>query len=165
MRHQLAAIGLAGSVDAAMIDPAFIGYEPPPHSIEIEKGQVAFFAKATGDTNPIYFDEAAAQAAGHPSIPIPPTFGFSLYNMQPDPFALMNTLKVDLARMLHGEQYFEYLGLAYAGDVITLQSKVTDIYTKKNGALEFVEVQTAACNQLNEAVFRLRSLYVVKHTS
>ena len=56
-----------------MIDRKHIGVVSEPRTIDVEKGQLRFFAKATGETNPIYFDEAAAQAAGHPAIPAPPT--------------------------------------------------------------------------------------------
>ncbi len=32
------------------------------------------YAQAVGDLNPIYFDEAAAHAAGYPSLVAPPTY-------------------------------------------------------------------------------------------
>src|SRR3546814_15155473 len=61
-----------------MVDQSFKGFTSEPRHIDVEKGQLKFFAHATGETNPIYFDEAAARAAGHPALPAPPTFAFSL---------------------------------------------------------------------------------------
>src|SRR3546814_6738595 len=61
-----------------MVDQSFKGFTSEPRHIDVEKGQLKFFAHATGETNPIYFDEAAACAAGHPALPAPPTFAFSL---------------------------------------------------------------------------------------
>ncbi|MBK8132379.1 MAG: MaoC family dehydratase N-terminal domain-containing protein [Gammaproteobacteria bacterium] len=53
--------------------------------VEVEKWQLCFFAKAVGETNPIYFDEAAAKAAGHPSILAPPTYAVTLSLCESDP--------------------------------------------------------------------------------
>ena len=55
-----------------MIDRRHIGLELPPQTAEIEKGRLRFFAKATGQTDPVYTDEDAAIAAGYPSLPAPP---------------------------------------------------------------------------------------------
>ena len=46
-----------------MLDQSFIGHEFPPFTAEVEKGRLKFFAQAIGETDPIYTDEAAAQAS------------------------------------------------------------------------------------------------------
>jgi hypothetical protein len=46
-----------------MIDRKHIGTTLPKATLEIEKGRLRFFAKAIGETDPIYTDEAAAQTA------------------------------------------------------------------------------------------------------
>jgi hypothetical protein len=76
-----------------MIDPRHIGHTLPPYAVDVEKGRLKFFAKAIGQTDPVYSDEAAAKAAGHPSLPVPPTFLFCLEMDSPNPGALR-----DLAR-------------------------------------------------------------------
>ena len=40
----------------------------------LSRAQLKFFAKATGQTNPIYFGQAAALKAGYPDIVAPPTW-------------------------------------------------------------------------------------------
>src|SRR3546814_13814523 len=91
------------------------------------------------------FYYAAARAAGHPSIPVPPTYFFSLHMSRPakrgDIFDKENGLGVDMMRILHGEQGFTYHAPAYVGDRLTITTTTEDIYAKKGGALEFV-VQT-----------------------
>ena len=72
-----------------MIDRKFIGYRTEPFTVEVEKGRLRMFAKAIGETDPIYTDEAAAQAAGYRSLPVPPTFLFCLEMEQPDPLRLV----------------------------------------------------------------------------
>lgn len=55
-----------------MIDRSNIGREFGAHLADIEKGRLRFFAKATGGSNPVYFDEDAANVVGLPSLPTPP---------------------------------------------------------------------------------------------
>ena len=55
-----------------MIDRKYIGHAMPGFDVLVEKGRLRFFAKATGQTDPVYSDEAAARAAGHPGLPVPP---------------------------------------------------------------------------------------------
>lgn len=45
-----------------MIDKRFIGHVMPTFSAVVEAGRLRFFAKATGQTDPLYSDEAAARA-------------------------------------------------------------------------------------------------------
>ena len=123
-----------------------VGVESEPRTIEVERGFLKFFAQATGETNPIYFDEQAARAAGHPDLPVPPTYFFSLsINPRPkrgDIFDSEEGLGLSMSRILHGEQSFTYHRTVYAGETLTLRQKVADIYPKKGGALEFVVHET-----------------------
>ena len=145
-----------------MIDKTFIGKALPGFRAVAEAGQLRFFAKATGETNPVYFDESAAHDAGHPSLPLPPTFLFSLEFQQPDT-RWRDEIGIELSRILHGEQSFTYHRLAYAGDVLSFDSRIADIYDKKNGALEFVVRETRVTNQKGEHIADLRSVIVQRN--
>lgn len=146
-----------------MLDKSFIGHEFAPITAEVEKGQLKFFAEATGETDPVYFDLEAARAAGHRSLPAPPTFLFSLGFAGPDPFPVLRLMNVPLGKVLHGEQQFTYTSQIYAGDVITMTLRVLDIYDKKDGALEFIEQETVAVNQHGETVGTSRTVTVVRN--
>ena len=121
-----------------MIDHKFIGYRQPPFAVEVEKGRLRLFAKAIGETDPIYSDEQAARAAGHPSLPVPPTFFFCLEMERADPYDWFHELGMPLGQVLHGEQSFTYYRTAYAGETLTFSAELLDIYEKKNGALQFL---------------------------
>lgn len=146
-----------------MIDRKFIGHEFAPATVEVEKGRLRFFAKATGNTDPVYSDEKAAQKAGYPSLPAPPTFLFCLEMDRENPFDFLDLMKIDLGKVLHGDQSFAYHAPVCAGDKVTFTSRVTDIYDKKGGALEFVVMDTEVRNQHGTHVADMRRSIVVRH--
>lgn len=147
-----------------MIDRKYIGHVEPAFEVLVEKGRLRFFAKATGQTDPVYTDDAVALAAGHPALPVPPTFLFCLEMEAPDPAAIRNLLGMDYRRLLHGEQGFVYERMAYAGDTLRFEQSIEDIYDKKNGALEFVVRQTRVTNQRGESVAQLRTVSVLRNS-
>lgn len=148
-----------------MIDKRFIGHVMPTFSAVVEAGRLRFFAKATGQTDPLYSDEAAARAAGHPGLPVPPTFLFCLEMESPDPAAIRNLLGMDYRSLLHGEQGFTYHAMAYAGDTLTFEQRIEDIYDKKGGALEFVVRTTRVTNQHQQLVAGLRCVTVIRNAT
>jgi acyl dehydratase len=147
-----------------MLDKSYIGRNLGRITTEVEKGRLRFFAKATGETNPVYTDEAAAKAAGYRSLPVPPSYFFCLQMIDdPDPTGWLTKLGVNLQHILHGEQSFEYLDMAFAGDSLTFESRVTDIYDKKGGALEFLVTESTCVNQLNKVVVKMKCTTVIRN--
>ena len=140
----------------------FIGHTTEPFTVDVEKGRLKFFAKAIGLTDPVYFDEAAAKAAGHPALPVPPTFLFCLQMDQPNPYGLYSTMGIRIEQVLHGEQHFTYHKPAYAGDTLTYQMKIRDTYSKKGGELGFVVRDTTVKNAKGELVAVLSGTTVVR---
>ena len=147
-----------------MLDKQLIGSALAPFSVEVEHGRLRAFAKATGQDNPIYWDEAAARAAGHPSLPVPPTFLFCLEMDSPNPIEVFERLGVDYAQVLHGEQHFVYHRLAHAGETLHYQPRIADLYEKKNGALGFIVWETRVEGGDGSAVADLRSVMVVRQS-
>ncbi|MBL8643491.1 MAG: MaoC family dehydratase N-terminal domain-containing protein [Rhodospirillaceae bacterium] len=146
-----------------MISKDHIGVTSEPRVIDVEAGQLKFFAKATGQTDPIYSDEAAARAAGHPRLPAPPTFAVVLMAGAPPKAGTLESMGVDLRRILHGEQAFTHHRMFYAGDRMTLVTKTTDIYAKKGGALEFIVQDTSVTNAKGELCTEMRTVVVVRN--
>jgi hypothetical protein len=132
-----------------VIDRKYIGQVFEPHTVEVEKGRLRLFAKAIGETKPI--------------DAIPPTYLFSLEMEKPEPFDWLLAMGVHLGNVLHGEQSFTYHQMVYAGDKVTFESRIADIYEKKNGALEFIVRETAVKNASGALVAELRCVIVVRH--
>lgn len=146
-----------------MIDRQWIGHELPVSVLPIERSRLQFFAKAIGETDPVYTDAAAARDAGYADLPAPPTFLFAAELDSGASESLIAALQIPLSKLLHGEQSFSFHKPACAGDTVTVRSTISDIYDKKNGALEFVVKTSRATNQRNELVAELRSVIVCRH--
>jgi acyl dehydratase len=146
-----------------MIDKKWIGHELPPSVLPIERSRLQFFAKAIGETDPVYTDASAARAAGYPDLPAPPTFLFAAELDSGATDRLLADLQIPVARLLHGEQRFTYHRPACVGDTITVRSIISDIYDKKNGALEFVVKTSRATNQRDELVAEMRSVIICRN--
>ena len=142
-----------------MLNKSIIGKALPSFYASAEAGQLALFAKATGETNPVYFDEAAAHDAGQPGLPLPPTFLFSLEFTQPSA-GWREEAGIIPSRILHGEESFVYHRLAYAGEKLLFESRIADIYEKKGGTLSFLVRETRVTNSRGEHVADLRSVLV-----
>lgn len=141
----------------------FVDTPIPPLVVEVEKWQLRFFAKAVGETNPVYFDEAAARAAGHPSILAPPTYAVTLSLCEADPYARYRSLGIDWCRMLHAQQGFEYFAPIYAGDRIRFDSRIVDFIQRRQGRLKFLIEETEAWNQHQVLTTRFRKTIVIRH--
>lgn len=146
-----------------MIDTKWIGYELPPSVLPIERTRLQFFAKAIGEDDPVYTDPEAARRAGYPDLPAPPTFLFAAELDSGALTQLLADLELPLAKLLHGEQGFTYHRPACVGDTVTVRSTITDIYSKKGGALEFVVKTSRATNQRDELVAELKTVMVCRH--
>ncbi len=146
-----------------MIDRKWIGHVLPASVLPLERTRLQFFAKAIGETDPVYTDRDTARAAGYVDLPAPPTFLFAAELDSGLTFRLLDQLQIPLAKLLHGEQGFVYHRAACVGDTVTVCSTITDIYDKKGGALEFVVKTSRATNQHEELVAELRTVLVCRH--
>lgn len=146
-----------------MIDRSYVGHKRDPLTVAVEPFQLRLFAKAAGEINPIYLEEEAAKAAGYRNILAPPTFANALSLSKPEPFEGFAEMGIELAKVLHGEQKFQYFAPICAGDSITLQDEITDIYDKKDGAMEFMVTETSVTNQNGELVGMMTSVLIQRH--
>jgi hypothetical protein len=123
-----------------MVDQSAVGRAFTPVTARVEPGRLRFFLNTLGENNPVYRDAEAA--------PVPPTYLFCLEMMDAvEPFEFLTALDIDLARVLHGEQRFDYHAPVVVGDTLTFKPKVTSVTEKKGGAMTLVVVETRVTNQ------------------
>ena len=146
-----------------MLDKSYIGHAFPAFEAEVEKGRLTFFAKAIGETNPLYTDESVARDQGYRGLPAPPTFTMVLDQESPEFLPVLRLLNIDIATVLHGAQTFEYLVPICEDDRIRVESSIVDIYDKKDGALEFVVMENRYTNQDGELTTKATNTLVVRN--
>jgi acyl dehydratase len=146
-----------------MIDKKWIGHPLAATSLLLERGRLCAFARAIGETDPLYTDLAAARDAGYADLPVPPTFLFGVELDAGTVEKMLADLEIPIARILHAEQSFTHHKPVCAGETVTVQSRIADIFDKKNGALEFLVKTSEVRNDNDELVAELRSVLVVRN--
>ena len=121
-----------------------LGVESEPATLEVEKGAIASFAEAIGDSNPAYTDEAAARHTPTGSLVAPPTFLRSMRAVRPDlPF------DIPFERVLDGGSAWEYFQPVRDGDTITAVATITDI-VERTGRLGLMLILTTRITYSNQ---------------
>ncbi len=132
----------------------------PPAEWLVERGKIAEFARAVQNESDVYETTDAVA---------PPTFPQSIAlwrARQPRPSARPSARAseggggggaggLDMRRVLHGEQEFEYVRPLRAGDVLTASSHVKDRYEKegkRGGTMTFIVSETVFKDQNGETV-------------
>ena len=147
-----------------MIDPSLIGRSLSPVTAHVEPGRLRYFRETLGETNPVYGDADAARAAGYAATPVPPTYLFCLEMMDATvPFEFLTALDIDIARVLHGEQRFDYRAPVAIGDTLTFRPRVTGVSEKKGGAMTLVVVETSVTNQNGVHVADISRTVVIRN--
>ena len=145
-----------------MLDKSAIGRTTSVSTMEVEKGHIRRFAQAIGDDNPLHYDEEYAKKSRYGGIIAPPTFATTFGFESKE--NLMEGLDINYARLLHGEQEYEYHKPIMAGDVISFSTTITDITEKqgKSGAMDIITTEMTGNNQNGERVFVGRSTVVIR---
>ena len=150
----------------------YVGQPTGKAVITMERQPISLFAKALKDNNPIYQSRATARDAGFDNIPAPPTWGVAMASFgsypedQPAEAAaikspimeIIGTLKSSGGLVLHGEQEFEYHQPIVAGDTLSSDGKVVDVYEKQSGdkTMTFVVTENEYRNAAGELVLTTR---------
>ena len=150
-----------------MFDASKIGRSFPPYTLEVERGKVGELALAIGDANPIYQSRQAAQAAGYAEVPLYPTSPtiFAFWGVgYPQLLEHWASLGLDVERVLHGEEAFEYLAPITPGDTLTGIMTLVDARTtagQGGTSLDILTFEFRYTNQHDEPVLRLRKVILV----
>ena len=144
----------------------------------IEASHIMMFARAIGDTSPVYHDAEAAKQSEVGGIIPPPTFVQAVAQFDPDYFLRPKPgekwfgsakgptgldEKPKSSGGLHAEQHYEYHLPVHAGDVLTAETKPGKTWereSKRAGKLTFRERVTEYRNQKGELVVTARGVGV-----
>ncbi len=137
------------------IDRQFIGYTLPPFTVTVERERLRQFAAAIGASAPLGGDEDRA----------PPTYLKVIEGEDNSSRKILSALGVDLRRVLHAEQEFEFHAPYGAGDRLAVERTVSNIYERKAGELEFVVVDTLIRQSSGALVARTRQVILVRNAA
>ncbi|OHD10576.1 MAG: hypothetical protein A2086_09465 [Spirochaetes bacterium GWD1_27_9] len=124
-----------------MLDSSYQGKSLGSYTFEIERGKIKELCLAIGDTNPLFFDKEYAQKEGYKDIPTPLTFP-TVINFwgNPDIWNQMIKVGIDIKRLLHGKEEYEYLATLYPGDVVKGDTVVETM--RSSTAMDMVTFKT-----------------------
>jgi len=134
------------------IDRRHLGYTFPSFQVRITGERLRRFVEAIGETK--------ASPAGQVA---PPTFLKCIEGEHNSSRAILEALNVDLKHVLHAEQEFEYFAPIHAGNCVTVDRWVSDIYEKRGGALEFIVIESVFRNEAGSTVARSRQVALVRN--
>ena len=149
-----------------MFDKSKLGYSFPPFMLEVERSKIHELALALGDENVIYHSRAAAVTAGYHDVPLPPTMPilFTFWG-NTQLWEQLTGVGINVQRVLHGEEEYEYLAAIYPNDTITGVTTIIDGKTrcgKDGSSMDILVTETRYNNQHNEPVLRAKTLFVVR---
>jgi acyl dehydratase len=113
------------------------GKRYPAFEYEVGREKIREYANAVGESSPVHQDPEAAKAAGFRGVVAPPMFCVVYSAGAMGPAILDPELGINLMLMVHGSQEFEWGEPVVAGDVITTEAKVKEIF-EKNGMTFYV---------------------------
>ena len=142
------------------IDSKFIGREFKPTNYVVGQEKIKEYAIAIGDRNPLYTDPEFAKKSKYGTIIAPPMFVVVFARDAMFNLFLDNEINVNMSRLVHGEQEFDFHKIVKANDSIKTISKIKNIYSKNNN--DFIELETKSYNQNNELVVNGLWTFIVR---
>lgn len=127
-----------------------IGMMLETYTFKVEAGKIKELALAIGDLKEEYLK-------GETILPTFPT----VIDFWGGEASTSDLLGLNVKKVLHGEQEYEYLGEIQPGDEITVTGVVEAAYTK--AAMNFVVLKKEFINQNGEMVLISRSTVIERH--
>lgn len=150
-----------------MFDESKIGQSFAPFTYEVQRNKIHELTSAIGDNNPIYHNREAAQEAGFSDVPISPTSPtlFSFWGNRQRGSSLAD-IGINVSRILHGEEEYEYLAPIYPNDVLTGTTTLVEGKTRQGSgghSMDILTMETRYINQQNQHVLSTRTTVVVRN--
>ena len=143
-----------------------------PVTVVINQRESQRYAMAVDDLNPVYFDEAAAQDAGHRTIIAPPTFVThaivpprEINTLREDGlWRTRDGVRLEVKRMMFGGEEWDFLEPVCVGDTITAEVRLAAVDQKEGSKGPFVRVvrETTFTSQDGTVVARSRGIGIAR---
>jgi acyl dehydratase len=131
--------------------------------LEVDRDRVTQFSLAVGEDDPRLLDAEAARAEGFPDQVAFPTFPTVLGILASAQVVVDPELGLDYARVVHGEQEFEWRRPIVVGDRLRATPRIGDVYAK--GPNEFLVIEAEVFDADGEPVCVIRSTLLSRGTA
>jgi len=139
-----------------MFDTGKIGHSFPSFAMTIERTKIRELASAIGDDNPVYQSQQEAQAAGYLDVPPFPTAATMFLFWGNTHFVeQLAEPGLDVNRLMHREEEYEYLASMQPGETLTGVMTVLDGASRRgthNTSIDLVTLQIRYTNQQAQPV-------------
>jgi acyl dehydratase len=141
---------------------------------EITPLMIQRFATTVGDHNPLYFDEAQARAAGHPTCIAPPTFlpavlGWGAGPQESDLMADGSDPALVIPetvgyKFVGGGQTLTFYEPLYAGDIVSSTKRLVEVSEResRSGKLVFLVFETTYEAQGGRRLIQCRETLIAR---
>ncbi len=137
-------------IGGVAVNTDVVGKSYPPTLYAVGREKVREYARAVGESDPLYLDVDAARAAGHADVVAPPMFAV-VYAMPAVAQGMFDPeVGIDFSRLVHAGQAFEWGPLVVAGDEISTTVSVKDVSERRGSG--FYVFETVSSNQRGETV-------------
>lgn len=110
------------------VNPELLEHQfPPTAPYLVGREKVREFARAVFATDPAHFELESAAERGYADLLAPPTFPIVIQDQTLKQLLALPDSGIELSRVLHAEQRFEYSRPIIAGDELTAQLSVKSI--------------------------------------
>jgi acyl dehydratase len=139
-----------------MFDTTKIGHSFPPFTVTIERAKIRELALAIGDDNPVYQNWQAAEEAKYVDVALLPTLATQFLFWGNTHFVEQLTeLGLDVNRLMHREEEYEYVAPLHPGEMLTGVMTVLDGTSRRgprNTSIDLVTLQIRYTNQEGQIV-------------
>jgi len=101
-------------------------FDPTP-PYDVSRSDIARFAAAVGEADPVHREVEVARARGHRDVPAPLTFAFVVAFGAMQRLLSDESVGIELRNVVHAEQRLEYARPVYAGDELTATLTVESV--------------------------------------
>ena len=141
------------------MNQSLVGKIYPVMEYEVGREKIFEYARATLSTNPYCTDPDFSSKSRYKTVVAHPTF-VATYSHQAMRYVFEDKeLAMDIPRIVHGEQSYEFGKVVRSGDKISTTVKIVDIFRKENREglqNEFLIIETESVNQKDELVCKGR---------
>jgi acyl dehydratase len=122
------------------LDLSYKGKEIAAFTFEVDRSKIRELCAAIGDPNPVFTDREAARKEGFADTPAPLTFAtIIIFCGCPGIWERISEIGIDIKRLLHAKEEYEYLAPIYPGDRLNAVIRVEAL---RGGAMEMAAFKT-----------------------